>query len=195
MYCLYLPARSRKSFPGRGRSRKIDLPGERRDPGKRSPARIPRRTGENTAAVALHLVRLFRRSSAATPWAVGFAATCGPASAWIPPLPATARERLDWKTGIRGRLSREEKVQAEINRLNVSGLRLVLKRRAAAAGIEGRVSGHSLRVGSAQSLAGRGATLVEMQIDGRWSSPQMPGHYARAQLAGQGAVDRLQYGA
>ena len=51
VYCLYRPARSRKSFPGRGRSRKIDLPGERRDPGKRSPARIPRRTGENTAAV------------------------------------------------------------------------------------------------------------------------------------------------
>ena len=78
--------------------------------------------------------------------------------------------------------------------LTVSGLRLVLKRRAAA-DIEGRVSGHSLRVGSAQSLVAHGATIVEMQIDGRWSSPQMPGHYARAQLAGQGAVARLRYGA
>ena len=79
--------------------------------------------------------------------------------------------------------------------LTVSGLRLVLKRRAAAADIEGRVSGHSLRVGSAQSLVAHGATIVEMQIDGRWSSPQMPGHYARAQLAGRGAVARLRYGA
>ena len=79
--------------------------------------------------------------------------------------------------------------------LSVSGLRLMLKRRAAAADIEGRVSGHSLRVGSAQSLVANGATSVEMQVDGRWSSPQMPGHYARAQLAGRGAVARLRYGA
>ena len=79
--------------------------------------------------------------------------------------------------------------------LSVSGLRLMLKRRAADAGIEGRVSGHSLRVGAAQSLVAHGATIVEIQIDGRWSSPQMPGHYARAQLAGRGAVARLRYGA
>ena len=79
--------------------------------------------------------------------------------------------------------------------LSVSGLRLVLKRRAAAANIEGRVSGHSLRIGTAQSLAGRGASVIEMQVGGRWSSPQMPGHYARAQLAGKGAVARLRYGA
>ena len=32
----------------------------------------------------------------------------------------------------------------------------------------GRVSGHSLRVGSAQSLATAGASLVEMQVAGRW---------------------------
>ncbi len=79
--------------------------------------------------------------------------------------------------------------------LSVSGLRLMLKRRATAAGIEGRVSGHSLRIGTAQSLAGRGASVIEMQVGGRWSSPQMPGHYARAQLAGKGAVARLRYGA
>ena len=33
--------------------------------------------------------------------------------------------------------------------------------------IEGRVSGHSLRVGGAQSLAAGGASLVEMQTAGR----------------------------
>ena len=47
----------------------------------------------------------------------------------------------------------------------------------AAVGIEGRVSGHSLRVGGAQSLAAGGASLVEMQTAGRWQSPAMPGHY------------------
>ena len=65
---------------------------------------------------------------------------------------------------------------------------------AAAVGIEGRVSGHSLRVGGAQSLAAGGASLVEMQTAGRWQSPAMPGHYARGQLAARGAVARVRYG-
>ena len=52
----------------------------------------------------------------------------------------------------------------------------------------------SLRVGSAQSLATAGASLVEMQVAGRWQSPDMPGRYAQGQLARQGAVARLRYG-
>ena len=59
------------------------------------------------------------------------------------------------------------------------------------AGIEGRVSGHSLRGGGAQSLA----AVVEMQTAGRWQSPSMPGRYVRGQLATRGAVARLRYGA
>ena len=54
--------------------------------------------------------------------------------------------------------------------------------------------GHSLRVGSAQSLATAGASLVEMQVAGRWQSPNMPGYYAQGQLARQGAVAKLRYG-
>ena len=45
--------------------------------------------------------------------------------------------------------------------------------------LKGQFSGHSLRVGSAQSMATRGASLVEMQTDGRWTSPTMPGRYSR----------------
>ena len=41
------------------------------------------------------------------------------------------------------------------------------KRRCAAAGVEGRVSGHSLRVGSAQSLAAAGAGLVGASLQRR----------------------------
>ena len=63
------------------------------------------------------------------------------------------------------------------------------------AGVEGRVSGHSLRVGGAQSLAAAGASIVEMQTAGRWQSPSMPGRYARGQLAARGAVAKLRYGA
>ena len=47
------------------------------------------------------------------------------------------------------------------------------------AGLKGIFSGHSLWIGSAQSLAASGASLVEMQTAGRGSSPAMPGHYAR----------------
>lgn len=71
--------------------------------------------------------------------------------------------------------------------------RSIIRDRAAAAGIEGRVSGHSLRVGSAQSLAAAGAGLVELQQAGRWDSPSMPAHYARGQLAARGAVARLRH--
>lgn len=77
--------------------------------------------------------------------------------------------------------------------LSQQAIRMIIKSRAEAAGVEGRVSGHSLRVGPAQSLAAAGATLVEMQQAGRWDSPTMPGHYARAELASRGAVARLRY--
>ena len=60
--------------------------------------------------------------------------------------------------------------------------------------VKGRVSGHSLRVGGAQSLAAGGASIVEMQTAGRWQSPAMPGHYSRGQLTARGAVARVRYG-
>ena len=77
--------------------------------------------------------------------------------------------------------------------LGAASVRRAIIRRAAEAGIEGRVSGHSLRVGAAQSLAERGAGLVAMQKAGRWASPQMPARYTRSQAAAHGAVARLRY--
>ena len=78
--------------------------------------------------------------------------------------------------------------------LSTQAVRRIIKRRADAADLEGHFSGHSLRVGSTQSLASQGASLVEMQTAGRWQSPKMPGHYARGQFAARGAVARLRYG-
>ena len=77
--------------------------------------------------------------------------------------------------------------------LGAGSVRRVIVQRAAAAGIAGRVSGHSLRVGSAQSLAKRGAGLVAMQKAGRWASPDMPARYTRSQAAAEGAVACLRY--
>ena len=94
-----------------------------------------------------------------------------------------------------GRLFRRVRVGGAVggSALSHQAIRAIIKDRAEAAGVEGRVSGHSLRVGSAQSLAAAGASLVEMQQAGRWESPTMPGHYARAELASRGAVARLRY--
>ncbi len=90
------------------------------------------------------------------------------------------------------RIRRGDHVQA--TGLSMSNIRRIIQERAVAAGIRGRVSGHSLRVGAAQSLAAAGCGVVEMQVAGRWRSPQMPGHYARNQLAAHSAVARLRYG-
>ena len=79
-------------------------------------------------------------------------------------------------------------------RLTVISARRIIKKWAKAAGIEGFISGHSLRVGSAVSLAQSGATLVDMQTAGRWDDPKMPAHYAKAELAERGAVARFFYG-
>ena len=58
----------------------------------------------------------------------------------------------------------------------------------------GRISGHSLRVGSAISLARAGASLVELQQAGRWKSPEMPARYTRGESARRGPVARLRHG-
>lgn len=75
-------------------------------------------------------------------------------------------------------------------RLTKDGARLLIKAAAQAAGIDG-ASGHSLRIGTAQELAQRGASLVELQTAGRWQGAAMPAHYTRRQEAGKGAVARL----
>ena len=79
-------------------------------------------------------------------------------------------------------------------RLTTVSARRIIQKRAADAGVEGFISGHSLRVGSAVSLAQAGATVVDMQVAGRWKSSQMPAHYAKAELAERGAIARFKDG-
>ena len=79
-------------------------------------------------------------------------------------------------------------------RLHPHSARRIIKKRAADADVQGFISGHSLRVGSAVSLAQAGATVVDMQVAGRWKSSQMPAHYAKAELAERGAIARFKDG-
>ena len=80
------------------------------------------------------------------------------------------------------------------SRIDSHSARRIIEKRAHAAGVEGFISGHSLRVGSAVSLAQAGATVVDMQVAGRWKSSQMPAHYAKAELAERGAIARFKDG-
>ena len=79
-------------------------------------------------------------------------------------------------------------------RLTDFSVRRIIQERAKAAGVDGFIAGHSLRVGSAVSLAQAGATVVDMQIAARWKSSQMPAHYAKAELAERGAIARFKEG-
>ncbi|MXV76720.1 tyrosine-type recombinase/integrase [Candidatus Poribacteria bacterium] len=90
------------------------------------------------------------------------------------------------------RIRRGDHIQRQ--RLTCQSARQIIVKRANAAGFDGFISGHSLRVGSAVSLAQAGASVVNMQEAGRWKSPQMPAHYARAELAERGAIARYKYG-
>ncbi len=74
--------------------------------------------------------------------------------------------------------------------LSVGAVRSVICRPARAAGIEDRVSGHSLRVGAAQSLVAAGASTAELMQAGRWTDAATATRYAANELAGRGAVAR-----
>ena len=95
-----------------------------------------------------------------------------------------------------GALFRRIRFQKHVcpGRLSVNGARDAIKRRAKEAGIKGFISGHSLRVGSALSLAQAGAGIPEMQEVGRWKDAYMPARYASARSAKRSAVARFKYG-
>ena len=103
------------------------------------------------------------------------------------------RERASIKRGALFRhIRRGDHIQP--TRLHPHSARRIIKKRSDDAGVKGFISGHSLRVGSAVSLAQAGATVVDMQVAGRWKSSQMPAHYAKAELAERGAIARFKDG-
>ena len=86
------------------------------------------------------------------------------------------------------------KETGEPEKLTDDGVRRIIKSCAARVGLTDKVSGHSARIGFAVSLAQAGASLVDIQVAGRWKDPSMPAHYARAQFAEKGAVARFKDG-
>ena len=88
------------------------------------------------------------------------------------------------------RIKKPEKLRP----MTQEGVRGIVKKCAARVGFTEKISTHSMRIGSAISLAQAGASVVDMQIAGRWKDPGMPAHYARAQLASKGAIARFKDG-
>ena len=76
----------------------------------------------------------------------------------------------------------------------MKGAREAIQRRAAEAGVEGLISGHSLRVGSAVSLGEAGASVREVQRAGRWRDPAMPARYVREAPEEGSPVERYKDG-
>ena len=71
--------------------------------------------------------------------------------------------------------------------LSPAAIREIVRKRAKDIdAIAGKVSGHSLRVGSAQELARNGASIAELQQAGGWISKSMPGKYVRHETAARG---------
>lgn len=77
--------------------------------------------------------------------------------------------------------------------LHIQTIRSIIQRRASAAGIEGRISGHSLRVGAAISLARRGVSTAQLMRVGRWKNPSTALRYIEAELAERDAVAAFRY--
>ena len=106
-------------------------------------------------------------------------------------------ERYRSRAGIAsGALFRRIRFQNHVTeaRLGVKGARAAIQRRAAEAGVTGLISGHSLRVGSAVSLADAGATMKEVQRAGRWQEPTMPARYVREAPTERSAVEKYKDG-
>ena len=106
-------------------------------------------------------------------------------------------QRYRRRAGIAsGALFRRIRFQNHVteNRLGVKGARAAIQRRAAEAGVEGLIGGHSLRIGSAVSLADAGATMKEVQRAGRWQDPTMPARYVREAPEERSPVEKYKDG-
>ena len=107
-------------------------------------------------------------------------------------------EELKAKANIsRGALFRRvlKNGKTTATRLTPEAVREIVKKRSQGIqGVQGRVLGHSLWVGSTVSLARGNASLVEMQVDGRWKDSRLLSHYASAVIAKNSATARIKYG-
>ena len=83
---------------------------------------------------------------------------------------------------------RPEPTDQVLGGLNGQSIARRLTAAARVAGIKGRITGHSGRVGLASELTARGASTTETMLAGGWKTARMVAHYSAAATAEQGAV-------
>ena len=74
--------------------------------------------------------------------------------------------------------------------LNGASIARRLQAAAKAAGIKGRITGHSGRIGLASELVARGASTADVMLAGGWQTGRMVAHYSAGAKAERGAVAR-----
>ena len=100
---------------------------------------------------------------------------------------AAVRQLRDRLTVQRSGL-RPEPTDQVLGGLNGQSIARRLTAAARAAGIDGRITGHSGRIGLASELTARGASTTETMLAGGWKTARMVVHYAAGATAEQGAV-------
>ena len=83
---------------------------------------------------------------------------------------------------------RSEPTDQVLGGLNGQSIARRLTAAARAAGIDGRITGHSGRVGLASELTARSASTTETMLAGGWRTARMVAHYSAGAAAEQGAV-------
>ena len=75
--------------------------------------------------------------------------------------------------------------------LTPHAVRNVIRKRAKQAGVEGRISGHSLRRGCSQSLSLKGISIQQVAVHCRWKSPAMVIAYSEGAEVADSAIGKL----
>ena len=100
--------------------------------------------------------------------------------------PTTIRA-LDEMCGIKQELGMDS-TDDRIFQMGSQQLRRHIRNACESAGLKGRFSGQSPRIGMAMDLARSHVSRVALMNSARWESSSIPAHYTRNVAAGQGAV-------
>ena len=108
---------------------------------------------------------------------------------------ASAIRRLRDRLTVLASGIRPAGTDAVLGGLNGASVGRRLTAAARAAGIEGRITGRSGRIGLASELTRLGASTTETMLAGGWATSRMVAHYAAGATAEAGAVAKYLQGA
>ena len=105
---------------------------------------------------------------------------------WVSPETVESLDKMDQAMRKNGKAPTDDRI-FQLKRYAIANH---IKRACEFAGIPGRFSGHSPRIGMAEDLAIVDTTHVKLSHAGRWENPTMAIHYTRRIEASKGAVSQ-----